>query len=693
LECLGELDKYFIQQIDNGTGSFIDKLERQLKPASSNTMKLAGEMICVLKLFPTKEGPESKRNTFSRVYEWSGIKIDESNTFVSDEVLHGIGSCGASYNTGLWKEFIYFINLVTALKRKPAEQKNKILNDPWEWANFLTEFDEESKRQLRHILSFLLFPDFFERISSAGHKFRILEKFRKLTKAEFYAITWVDIDKRLYQLRLDLEKEYGKNELDYYVAPLRRLWFTEDVESVDEDQKDVGGQKYWLYAPGAGAEHWEDFYAKGIMAMGWDELGDLKNFKDKESIAKLLRIQENEPDSSKKNNATSCYSFANDMEIGDVVFAKMGRRRIVGRGVITSDYIFDESRNFFKHVRKIDWNAKGYWEVPVEKMFTVKTITDVTKYPEFVIYLNELIDRIEAKKKPAVVVENYSRQDVFDELFMSEEMIENAIEVLLTKKNVILQGPPGVGKTFFAKRLAFAVLRKKDLSKVQMIQFHQSYSYEDFIQGYRPNSDGRFDIKNGVFYNFCKRAQNDIDSSYFFIIDEINRGNLSKIFGELMMLIEADKRGEGFAMPLTYAESGDTFYLPENLHIIGTMNTADRSLAMVDYALRRRFAFVELQPAFNENKYLKFLLEKGVEEPLAKKIIQKMDTLNCRIENDKNLGSGFKIGHSYFCPQMTGVFGQKWFESIVRCEIEPLIKEYWFDNIGEAQKTVAQILG
>jgi 5-methylcytosine-specific restriction protein B len=159
------------------------------------------------------------------------------------------------------------------------------------------------------------------------------------------------------------------------------------------------------------------------------------------------------------------------------------------------------------------------------------------------------------------------------------------------------------------------------------------------------------------------------------------------------MLIEADKRGEGFAMPLTYAESGDTFYLPENLHIIGTMNTADRSLAMVDYALRRRFAFVELQPAFNENKYLKFLLEKGVEEPLAKKIIQKMDTLNCRIENDKNLGSGFKIGHSYFCPQMTGVFGQKWFESIVRCEIEPLIKEYWFDNIGEAQKTVAQILG
>ena len=306
-----------------------------------------------------------------------------------------------------------------------------------------------------------------------------------------------------------------------------------------------------------------------------------------------------------------------------------------------------------------------------------------------------LIDDANPPTLPPKVPETYTLEQANAELFIDRTILEKAISLLTTKKNIVLQGPPGVGKTFFAKRLAFAALGRKDNTKIQMIQFHQSYSYEDFIQGYRPTPDGKFELKNGVFYTFCRQAQLDEKNKikYFFIIDEINRGNLSKIFGELMMLVEFDKRDSEFALPLTYAQSlDDKFYIPENLYLIGTMNTADRSLAMVDYALRRRFCFIDLPPAFGEQKYLKCLADAGADESFIQEITIKMVELNTRIEKDKNLGKGFKIGHSYFCPQPRIKPNQDWFRNIVFAEIEPLLKEYWFDNPDEAVKAVETLL-
>jgi 5-methylcytosine-specific restriction protein B len=288
-------------------------------------------------------------------------------------------------------------------------------------------------------------------------------------------------------------------------------------------------------------------------------------------------------------------------------------------------------------------------------------------------------------------VKKYKFLEDTDKPFISEIDFLQTVALLRKKKNVILQGPPGVGKTFIARKLAYEIMQEVKDANIEMVQFHQSYSYEDFIQGLRPTQKGGFDLRDGIFYSFCHRALAHPDRPFFFIIDEINRGNLSKIFGELMMLIEADKREEKFALKLTYAEDEeDRFYVPENLYIIGTMNTADRSLAIVDYALRRRFAFVTLQPDYGEN-FRSFLSSKGLTAPIVEHICSSVTKVNSKIKDDINLGEGFQIGHSYFCTFTASEDENKWWNEILSFELKPLLEEIWFDDSVKVAEVLKQL--
>ena len=450
----------------------------------------------------------------------------------------------------------------------------------------------------------------------------------------------------------------------------------------------------WVISPGAQARYWPEFLARGIISIGWEEMGDLSQYESFEDLQAAVReeYEEHGEQVSRRNDIRALWDFSREIQPGDVIYAKQGRSRVLGWGIATSGYRFEEDEN----VIDVDWRDTREITLPEPFRVHPKALTRMDGKLPFLQFV-ESFYREGQPSPPEFEAEEtvppYTRDMALKDLFLSEEAFDQILELIRRKKNLILQGPPGVGKTFVARRLAYALMEKKDKERAPMVQFHQSYAYEDFIQGYRPNGKGGFVLKSGTFHTLCKQAQLDLDRDYFLIIDEINRGNLGKIFGELMMLIESDKRGPEFSIQLAYSETADdTFYIPVNLHIIGTMNTADRSLALVDYALRRRFAFIDLKPEFTSAKFSTLLKSKGAEDDFIAKLVQRMSSLNDSIRSDtRNLGTGYCIGHSFFCPANGKKPDQAWYNDVLEFEISPLLREYWFDREDHARAELERL--
>ncbi|MBW3091485.1 AAA family ATPase [Bifidobacterium sp. 82T10] len=456
---------------------------------------------------------------------------------------------------------------------------------------------------------------------------------------------------------------------------------------------DVAQTRYWAYRPGAGASKWQECQQDSVMMIGWGRIGSVDQFQSQNDIQQALQ-QKYELVSPAKNRAHALWQFANDMNTGDVIVAVNGFRSVLGIGTVQSDYEYQPGDGEeFDHLRQVVWTVTfDDGDAPeIGQQFANKTLTEITS-DEAIQQINALFDDDELDDDDDAVstaeqtpLESYSRADFLNEVYMDGDSYDRLVAMLDKKKNIILEGAPGVGKTFAAKRLAYSIMGEKDPSRVQMVQFHQSYSYEDFIMGFRPYKDG-FELRHGVFYNFCKTAEADEGHSYFFIIDEINRGNLSKIFGELFMLIESDKRN----LKLRLLYSDEQFSIPANVFIIGMMNTADRSLAMMDYALRRRFAFIDLLPGFDTDGFKAY--QHSLHSAKFDRLIDTVRQLNQTIAKDESLGRGFMIGHSYFSNLTAQQAGDdQTLSGIVEYELIPLLGEYWFDDPKKVEDEAAEL--
>ncbi|MXX99608.1 MAG: AAA domain-containing protein [Chloroflexi bacterium] len=426
-------------------------------------------------------------------------------------------------------------------------------------------------------------------------------------------------------------------------------------------RENSGNKPVWLMALGPGSQHWDSCHSGGIAAIGWDDLGDLGSYQSREDIAAM---------GLKVHDSLACWQFSRGMQLGDVILVRGGRNHIVGAGLVTSDYRFEASRSEFRHVRDVDWKVRTEPRTfrSDGRLLPVKTLTNVSDY-EYSADAKSILGW-NWDKPPAPPAKPASIDVLADNLHLPDaSFLERIIVLLRDKKQVIFQGPPGTGKTFIAIEVAKYWAGSDD--RVTLVQFHPSYAYEDFIQGYRPCilTSGRpgFELRDGPLLAAAQRARDNPDTPHVLVIDEINRGNLAKVFGELYFLLEYRDR----PVRMQYQDSDrDGFTLPDNLYIIGTMNTADRSIALVDAALRRRFYFVEFHP---DEEPVRGVLRRwvGRNAPDVAWLADAVERANELLADDRHAA----IGPSYF---MKKGLGESAVRRIWRHSVLPYIEERLF---------------
>jgi 5-methylcytosine-specific restriction protein B len=638
---IDELDKRFVQTPDEGEGDFFEKLKSQLSAGSAECRQLMAEILWILMLFQSNVGAAKKRENVRLVWSWSGAELPEDNPMLSDAVLEGLGSAGTAYNTQRWRELAFMIFALRDFKRRDRSERHSILNDGSKFTEWLTSLPGARNRQLRHILPHLLFPDTFERMSSEKDKRLILAAYMDEAEKELRKWDLMKIDHALLDVRRRLEKERS-GDIDFYEEEFTKEWRAE--------------VKTWLLS-------WNP------TKWTWSTLAE-----DRE---KTLR-------GAKVPHSWQCVS--SKPREGDHVF--LVRTGVVPKGIVA-----------FGMVTRTPYDAPHFDKAKAEAGATARSIDvefaevrDATQ--DNIVLLSDLEAKepeqtwnpqssgIEIGRKPARSLDRLWK--ALPRTARTPGQFAETQSTASSPLNLILYGPPGTGKTYRLMTEFIPRYSDENGKRYEFVTFHQSYAYEDFIEGIRPITDNgqiSYEVRAGVLKRLCERARKDPGRRYALFIDEINRGNIAKVFGELITLVEIDKRicisasgvrnADCTGLEVTLPYSGDRFGVPANVDFVGTMNTADRSIALLDTALRRRFQFEELVPQprliFGEGDGL---IPDGAGGVIDLRHL--LLTLNARLSH--LLHRDQTIGHSYLYKvrnftELRRVFAR---------EILPLLQEFFY---------------
>lgn len=653
-DLLGELDQRFVKNLDAGKGDFLSKLKVQLSEGSPDCRRLMAESLWLTLLFPSNVGAAKKRENVLEIWSWSGEELNATHPLLADGVLEGIGSAGTAYNTHRWRELVFLIGALRDFKARDGSEREQIASDPWAFSGWLSGLPEARHRQLIHILPHLLFPDTFERISSEGDKRLILAGFGDTPEKEIKKWSTVEIDRALLELRRRLEEEHGA-DIDFY---------QEEFESQWKNQT-----KNWLLSWNPSRWTWDTLAADRATTISGEKADNrwrCSSSKPREGDRVFLIRTGNPPK-------------------GVVAVGKITRapyeaehweqaRADVGETTRFVDVAFDSVRD-----------ATTDEIVPLDELQSREPGQEWNPQSsgiEIMAKAARILERL-WKALPPIVSGGTTPED-------DAGSVDASPKKLAPPLNLILYGPPGTGKTYRLKNDYLPRYQDEGGDRFEFVTFHQSYAYEDFVEGIRPvteNGAVTYEVRPGVLKRLCDRARRAPDKRFALFIDEINRGNIAKVFGELITLVEVDKRirtdasGNRLAsckgLEVTLPYSGERFGVPANVDVIGTMNTADRSIALLDSALRRRFRFEELTPKPE-------LLESiDDSEGNAIDLRQLLQAMNARLS--RLLHRDQTLGHSYF-------YHVKSFDELRRVfarEILPFLQEAFYDDWRQIRYVLA----
>lgn len=642
---LDELDQRFVKNLDAGEGDFLSKLKVQLSEGSVGCRQLMAESLWLTLLFPSNVGAAKKRENVLEIWSWSGEDLNATHRLLTDGVLGGIGSAGTAYNTHRWRELVFLIGALRAFKAQDASIRQEIASEPWAFSGWLSGLPEARHRQLIHILPHLLFPDTFERISSEGDKRLILAGFGDTPEKEIRKWSTVEIDRALVDLRRRLEEEHGA-DIDFYQEEFEAQWKNKT--------------KNWLISWNPSRWNWETLAA---------------------DRATTIRGE-------KAHNRWRCSS--SKPREGDRVFlirTGTSPKGIVAAGKVTrapyeAEHWEQARADAGEMTRFVDVAFDIVRDATIDEIVPLEELQSREPGQEW----NPQSSGIEIKAKAARTLERLWKALPSKVTGASVPAGDAGLAAASHKRvaqplNLILYGPPGTGKTYRLKNDYLPRYQDEAGDRFEFVTFHQNYAYEDFVEGIRPVPvDGTITYKvlPGVLKRLCDRAGEAPDKRFALFIDEINRGNVAKIFGELITLLEVDKRirtdASGKRLPsckgleVTLPYSGKRFGVPANVDVIGTMNTADRSIALLDSALRRRFRFEELTP----KPELLEPIDDG--EGIAIDLRQLLQIMNDRLS--RLLHRDQTLGHSYF-------YHVKSFDELRRVfarEVLPFLQEAFYDD-------------